>query len=282
MQAAPEVQIEPGAVQAAPEAVPAKAEAQPHQQAPFAASNYAEQFEQSKGQGTSGLAIAALVFGVAAISTSFLPIINNASFFIALAGVIFAIAGIVATRKGKGKKGRGIAIASLIISAVAIVIVVATQAFFVSLFNTALNGAKPVSTTAQSAQSQKAVQSEYDSLNVGQSVTLSNGMTVTVNGVREGLRNYDGSHVTEVAVTYSNGGRHNEDFNLFDWKAEDANGVISGMTYYQDAKNELSSGQLAPGGVVTGNIYFEGDAVKVHYYDNALTQSQSSVSWLVG
>lgn len=77
----------------------------------------------------SGLAIAALVLGIVALASSFLPIINNASFVMALIGLIFAIVGIVGIRKGK-KSGMGMAIAALVICIVAGGVVLGTQAMY--------------------------------------------------------------------------------------------------------------------------------------------------------
>lgn len=41
-------------------------------------------------QGTSAMAITGLVVGIVALGTSFLPIINNVSFFIGLVGLVLA------------------------------------------------------------------------------------------------------------------------------------------------------------------------------------------------
>lgn len=77
----------------------------------------------------SGLAIAALVLGIVALVTSFLPIINNISFFMALIGLILAIVGILGIRKGKNS-GMGMAIAGLVICIVAGAVVLGTQAMY--------------------------------------------------------------------------------------------------------------------------------------------------------
>lgn len=59
----------------------------------------------------SAMAVAGLVLGIVALATSFVPIVNNASFFIALLSAAFAAVGIVAavrgTRTGKGDGHRG-------------------------------------------------------------------------------------------------------------------------------------------------------------------------------
>lgn len=59
-------------------------------------------------QSKSGMAIAGFVLGIIALLTSFLPIINNFSFFLAILGMIFGIVGMVGIMKGK-KSGKGLA-----------------------------------------------------------------------------------------------------------------------------------------------------------------------------
>lgn len=86
-----------------------------------------EQFQYPKRK--SAMAITALVVGIVALLTSFLPIINNLSFILGLLGVIFAIIGLVGTMRGK-KSGKGIAIAALIITVLSCVIVLATQSMY--------------------------------------------------------------------------------------------------------------------------------------------------------
>lgn len=85
----------------------------------------------------SAMAVASLVLGIVALLTSFLPIVNTISFLIALLGLIFGIVGIVGVVRGK-KSGKGLAIAAIVLNALAIVIVLATQ----SMYGAALDGAQ--------------------------------------------------------------------------------------------------------------------------------------------
>lgn len=85
-----------------------------------------------------GFAIAALVLGIVAAATSFMPIINNASFFIALIGLILAIVAIAGIRKGKNS-GKGLAVAGLVLSIVAGLLVLGTQAFYSAVLNEAVD-----------------------------------------------------------------------------------------------------------------------------------------------
>ena len=69
----------------------------------------------------SGFATAGLVLGIIGLCTSFIPIINNISFILALIGGIFAIVSLVK------KASKGMAIAGLIICIIAGVVVLQSQ-----------------------------------------------------------------------------------------------------------------------------------------------------------
>ena len=55
--------------------------------------------QPSNKKNTSGLAIAGLVLGIIALSTSFIPIVNNASFIFGIIGLILGIAGLFRSNK---------------------------------------------------------------------------------------------------------------------------------------------------------------------------------------
>lgn len=82
--------------------------------------------EQNTKQGASGMAIAGLVLGIVAAISSWIPIINNFSFILALIGAVFAIVGVVSTVRGK-RGGKGLAIAALVVNVIALALVLATQ-----------------------------------------------------------------------------------------------------------------------------------------------------------
>lgn len=129
----------------------------------------------------------------------------------------------------------------------------------------------------QSATEQKAEEST-ENLVVGTTVNLPDGLSVTVDSVEPGLANYDSSVMTGVHVTYTNNGDDGASYNVFDWKGEDANGAQQSSGYYSDGSDELSSGTLAKGGTVSGNVYFEGDLARVLYFDNPLEKT-ATASW---
>lgn len=243
----------------------------------------------------SAMAVAGLVLGIVALATSFVPIVNNASFFIALLSAAFAAVGIVAAVRGT-RTGRGMAIAALVVSAVAIAVVFATQSLYGAAVDAAVDdlsegpavtGVSPAASTgdaaagaASGAPSDAPGASSAD-LAVGSAVELEGGLSVSVDGVQAaGLVNYDGSTVTGVRVTYTNGGDGEASFNMLDWKGQDAQGVQQYTTYYGDAEDALGSGTLAPGGTASGMLYFDGDLAKVLYYSSLLSSS-ATASWTV-
>ena len=95
--------------------------------------------EANGNKATSGFAIAGLVLGILAAVSSWIPIINNFSFILAVIGLVFAIVGVVGTVRGK-KAGKGIAIAALVINLVAAGIVLAMQSAMSAAIDDATSG----------------------------------------------------------------------------------------------------------------------------------------------
>ena len=129
----------------------------------------------------------------------------------------------------------------------------------------------------QSATEQKTEEST-ENLLIGTTVNLPDGLSVTVDSVEPGLANYDGSAMTGVHVTYTNNGDDGASYNVYDWKGEDANGAQQSTGYYSEGSDELSSGTLAKGGTVSGNVYFKGDLARVLYFGNLLEKT-ATASW---
>ncbi len=107
----------------------------------------------------SAMSIVSLVLSGIAALTSFLPFINNASFFIALLGIVFAIIGLVSTGKGK-KSGKGIAIAGLVLGILSIVIVLVTQSIYAAAleeaFGTGHSSSAPAAEQTQESEVREA------------------------------------------------------------------------------------------------------------------------------
>lgn len=232
----------------------------------------------------SGLAISGLIVGILALITSLLPIINNISFFAALVGAVLAIVGLVSCLRGK-RGAKGLAIAAVAVNVVAIVAVLVSQSMYSSAIDSAVNGPQAVAsskggTDSTAGSNKEDEEDDAENLAVGSKVELANGVTVSVDEIVTGLVNYDGTAMTGVRVTYVNNSDKTASFNSCDWKGESSNGVQSDSSYYSEATEDLSYGDLSAGGTVTGFVYFEGDLARVLYYSSAFSDA-AAASWKI-
>lgn len=84
----------------------------------------------------SASALVGLILGIIGILLSALPIINNFAALLGVAGLVLGIIGIVGTKKGK-RRGKGMAIAAVILSVLTLIIVIASQALYSSVLDSA-------------------------------------------------------------------------------------------------------------------------------------------------
>lgn len=239
--------------------------------------------QQAKGRSVA--AIIALVLGIVAIVMSWMPFINNLAFVIGIIGLIVAIVGVVGVLRGK-RAGKALAIVALVVNVAALAIVLGTQSMYSAAIDDAMNGPSATGTSQQGdaaddaddAANDAADAQSFADLAVGTSVDLENGLSVSVDAVQTGLKNYDDSEVVGVQVTYTNNGDESADYNPYDWKGEDAQGAQEDMVFYSEADNELNAGTLAAGGSVTGTVYFKGDAVKALYFASMVADVPTA-SW---
>lgn len=143
----------------------------------------------------------------------------------------------------------------------------------------ALTGCGGDASDGGGAAAEEEAPSTFD-LAVGAPAELESGLTVTVDSVDASLVNYDGSAIVGVHVTYVNNSDDTADYNLYDWKGEDANGAQESCTYYSEASDDLSSGSLAAGGSVSGNLYFAGGTTKLLYF-GSMFDDDPSASWVL-
>ncbi len=242
----------------------------------------------SSARPLSAMAVAGLVLGILALLTSFLPVVNNGSFLLALLGIVFSVVGIVGAARGK-RSGKGLAIAAAVLNVLSLAIVLVTQSMYGAALDEVSKNLQGPDVAATSVSGTSALNgdsaAQATDLALGTTITLDSGLTVSVDELRTDLVSYDGSPMTAVRVSYVNGGTAPESFsNLIDWKGEDARGAQRNATIYigeGDAGEALDSGSLAAGGSASGWIYFDGTLSKVLYYANVFDDS-ATASWLVG
>ncbi len=146
---------------------------------------------KDKTERTSGLAIAGFIIAILAILGSWVPILNNVSFFFAIISLIFGIIGFIAIKKGK-KVGQGLAIATIILSILTGVVVLATQSFYGKVADKVSNSVTETVNDFDGTNTDKLLKTSVD-------VTL--GEFVFNPGAEAGF-NYDDT--TELPVTIKN------------------------------------------------------------------------------
>lgn len=103
----------------------------------------------------AGLAIASMVLGIVALLLGWLPIINTVAAVIAVVGIGLGIPALLRARRGTSG-GKGLAITGLVTSVVAIVVVIATQAFYAQVIDDVEKSISDAAATGQSSPSEEA------------------------------------------------------------------------------------------------------------------------------
>lgn len=218
----------------------------------------------------SALGITSLVLGIVGIVGSWIPILNNISFIIAILGVIFGAIGLRSVLKGT-KAGKGITIAGFVISILACVIVLGTQSMYSKAIddatNSISNNAKSnVSTdTSTKTSSEEEHSSAMNELNkmVGESTEeiLKNDLTVDIPEYNIEYKNmFDRGN---LKVTLTNRLSETKSFNV------EIEAVDSSGNRIHDYNEYAYASELAPGQSQTVELFPSISEEDVEKYKNA-------------
>jgi hypothetical protein len=116
---------------------------------------------RDKTERKSGLAIAGFIIAILAIIGSWVPILNNVSFFFAVVSLIFGVIGLLAIKKGK-RVGQGLAVATIILSIIAGGVVLATQAFYGKVANNVGDSVKESVNNSDGTNTDKLLKTSVD------------------------------------------------------------------------------------------------------------------------
>lgn len=167
-----------------------------------------------ENQSKSGMATASLVLGIVGICTSFIPIINNLSFFLGILALIFAIIELIK------KVGKGKAITGLILGILSIVITINLQ-------NTWSNSLNQVSKDLDKATGENTEE------------VLANDVDVKM-GTFEVSKGEYGINETKLVVNVKNKTTEKKSFSIH-VEAADSNGSRIAEDYVY--ANDLTAGQ---------------------------------------
>lgn len=211
----------------------------------------------------SGLATAGMVLGIIAIVGAWIPFLNVVSIILGILALIFSVIALVQ------KKSLGKAIAGAILGALSVIIAIAMIAAASKAIG---DGVKSVSSSSSQSQTSEAKTENTDAkteFNIGETASFDD-KSITVTNIQ---RNYDtgnqfsqpesGKEFVIVTVDIANNSRTTLDYNTFEFKMQDSNGVQQSESFSALSEGKLNSGSLAKGGKVTGKLAYEvpsGDA----------------------
>lgn len=201
---------------------------------------------------TSGLATAGMVLGIIAIVGAWIPFLNVVSIILGALALVF---GIIALVK---KKSLGKSLAAIILGGLSVIVAIVMIAVASSAINELVKSDGANTNTSQGDQAE--VKSEYA---IGETATF-DGKTITVTNVQ---RNFDtgnqfaqpetGKEFVVVTVDIANSSDSTLDYNAFEFKMQDSNGVQQTESIMALSEGKLNSGSLAKGGTVTGKLAYE-------------------------
>lgn len=121
----------------------------------------------------------------------------------------------------------------------------------------------PTSTTSGNTMAETKTTDTKTEFAVGETASF-DGKSITITDVQ---RNYDtgnqfaqpesGKEFVLVTVEIANNSKSSMDFNTFEFKLQDSNGVQLNESFTALSEGKLNSGSLAPGGKVTGKLAYE-------------------------
>lgn len=199
----------------------------------------------------SAMAVASLVLGIVALVTSILPIINNLSFVMAILGVVFGIVGIVGISKGK-KAGKGLAIAGLVLSVVAFILVLVMQSAFSAALDEAMeeSGMTSASASAETAAGGAAA-SEPQAAEQSEPTEAAYG--VTIDGCRV-TEDYEGNPAAVITYTFTNNSDEATSFMVALYPKVFQNGVELDTAIGSDWDSNKYTSDVKPGSSTTVEI----------------------------
>ncbi|GAA4284227.1 hypothetical protein GCM10022261_17580 [Brevibacterium daeguense] len=239
----------------------------------------------------NGLGIAALVLGLVGIALAFIPFVGLfLSIPLGLIGAVLAIFGLVRVSKGVATN-KVMSIFGLVTSILAIVIAitssVATGAFIGAVAESVESGSSSDGAAMDEQGEGSAVENEQfpgqqESDIVGQAgdTLEARGVVVTAGALEEESDDF-GTYLCSN-VKYENNGDERLSYNTMDWSLQEPGGNIQ-MTTIMGGDEELSAGELAPGGSTEGLVCFETtDATGTHVllFEGFLSLDTSRAVWI--
>lgn len=193
--------------------------------------------------------VVGLIVGIVALATSFMPFINNVSFFVALIGAVFAIVGIVSSCKGK-RRGKGLSIAALIVCVLAVVAVLASQSYYSAAIDEALDSGTPEPAPAESADDASGDEGEATEAQSAEAAPAESPYSVSIDDCAV-TTDYEGNPAIIVTYTWTNNSEEAQSFDAAIYGKAFQNGVQLDFAVVDGMDAEASWNEVKPGSTNT-------------------------------
>jgi hypothetical protein len=207
------------------------------------------------GFGTTGF-----VLGLLAVLFSWIPFVGVIGWPLAVLGLIFGGLGLrrVLSHRADNK---GLTIAGIVLSLLGLLICILWATAFASAVSTA--GASGTVTAPAAAAGADAAAPQNVAA-AGQAID-ENGVRLTTTKLVVTHQQYAPEQMCTTA-SYVNTGSTQTSYNQFDWKLQTpAGAILSPGISFSDPSKTLNSGQLAPGGKVSGTVCWDTPATSGTY-----------------
>jgi hypothetical protein len=169
----------------------------------------------------------------------------------------------------------------IVLAVAAVLFVGGAVAFLAALPRSSAPVSPPAATSAAPAPSgDTAAAPKPLDLAIGQSAEYS-GLSVTLVSAGAGPNDLGGKPTYKLSVAYKNNGTASATFNPFDWKLEDGNGARTQNSAFISGSPTLGTGDIAPGGSTSGDIYFTPGAsvAKIVYQPSIFSGENNLATW---
>lgn len=197
----------------------------------------------------NGFGIAGFALAIVGLVFCLMPITGFIGFILGLLAMLFALLGLGRVRHGRASNKK-LTIVALVLAVLAVIAGFFAMKMFFDIFDGKSNSPPVVINEPSSSGNGSGTAPANQQVVAGQTVDR-DGLQVTAAPLRKVKRQY-GDPLVCSKVTYRNTGDEEAFFNVLDWKIQDSAGVQTLATYAD--KGGLSSGQLAPGGTVAGDV----------------------------
>lgn len=235
----------------------------------------------------NGLGIAALVLGIIAVATGWIPIAGFAGFLCGLVGAGVGLGGLARISKERADN-KAMTIVGLVLSILGVIV---SLVMWIALVNASNKTVTPGVTDATPAANAPAVvppagpptqlqPQSQTTFNIGDSVTINDTFDIKVEQLKPTRPEYGSTKLLCSMVTMENRGPRSENYNLFEWGLQRPDNVIDGPA--SAGPDALTYGDLATGQKVAGNVCFEETGVAgVHKVVYKPIGGGVAVEWVV-